>query len=284
MSAGLRDALGAALGAQVLELQAVPGGDLNAAHRARLPGGREVFVKSGTGGYAAEAASLRWLGEAGGGPPVPDVVAVQDDGFLALEWVAPGRLGAAGEEELGRRLAALHRAGAPAHGWTPHGGPVRLGPLELPSDPAPTFAAFYAASRLAPMTRAARDRGGLDAGQAAAVEAVAARIDDLAGPEEPPSRLHGDLWAGNVHAAADGRVLLIDPAAHGGHREVDLAMLRLFGGPGERLHRAYAEVAPLAEGHEDRVGLWQLLPLLVHAALFGGGYGARAAAVARSLA
>ena len=100
------------------------------------------------------------------------------------------------------------------------------------------------------------------------------RIDQLAGPPEPPARLHGDLWGGNVLAGADGRAWLIDPASYGGHREVDLAMLRLFGSPGERVFAAYGEAAPLADGHEQRVALWQLVPLLAHAVLFGGGYGA----------
>jgi fructosamine-3-kinase len=103
---------------------------------------------------------------------------------------------------------------------------------------------------------------------------VCERIADLAGPPEPPARLHGDLWGGNVLAGADGRARLIDPAAYGGHREVDLAMLRLFGAPSERVFAAYAEAAPLADGHDERVALWQLFPLLVHAALFGGSYGA----------
>ena len=85
-------------------------------------------------------------------------------------------------------------------------------------------------------------------------------------------------------AGADGRAVLIDPAAHGGHREVDLAMLRLFGSPGARVFDAYEEAAPLADGHEERVGLWQLFPLLVHAVLFGGSYGASAERAARSLA
>jgi fructosamine-3-kinase len=102
-------------------------------------------------------------------------------------------------------------------------------------------------------------------------------MDELAGPPEPPARLHGDLWSGNVIAGADGRARLVDPAAHGGHREVDLAMLRLFGGPSERCFAAYDEAAPLAPGHADRVALFQLLPLLVHAVLFGGSYGARVA-------
>ena len=129
----------------------------------------------------------------------------------------------------------------------------------------------------------AADRGALPAGGAAAVERVCDRIAELAGPPEPPARLHGDLWSGNVMAGDDGRPWLIDPAAHGGHREMDLAMLRLFGTPGRRVLPAYAEAAPLADGHEERVALWQLQPLLVHAVLFGGSYGDQVARAARSL-
>jgi fructosamine-3-kinase len=102
------------------------------------------------------------------------------------------------------------------------------------------------------------------------------------GVPEPPARLHGDLWSGNVLWAADGRVWVIDPAAHGGHRESDLAMLALFGAPQlERIIGAYEEVAPLAEGWRERVPLHQAWPLLVHAALFGGGYGTSAAGALR---
>ena len=124
-------------------------------------------------------------------------------------------------------------------------------------------------------------------GCAARVDAVLARLPELAGPPEPPARLHGDLWGGNVLAAGDGtRPVLVDPAAHGGHREVDLAMLALFGAPGglERVLAAYAEVHPPADGQAERVALWQLFPLLVHAALFGGGYGAAVDRAARAYA
>jgi fructosamine-3-kinase len=114
------------------------------------------------------------------------------------------------------------------------------------------------------------------------VEAVCDRIADLAGPPEPPARLHGDLWSGNV--LWSGRPYLIDPIAYGGHREVDLAMLQLFGSPGARFFSAYEEVAPLADGWHDRVGLYQLFPLLVHAALFGGGYVASVERTARRYA
>jgi fructosamine-3-kinase len=130
----------------------------------------------------------------------------------------------------------------------------------------------------------AADRGALDAAGVRAVEAVAGRIADLAGPAEPPARLHGDLWSGNVHAAADGTPYLIDPAAYGGHREVDLAMLSLFGSPSRAFYDNYDAVAPRAHGHRERVELYQLLPLLVHAVLFGGGYGASAARAAQRYA
>jgi fructosamine-3-kinase len=298
---GLAARVGAALGVEVRELVPVAGGDLNDAFRAELAGGGRAFVKTSSGapagGYAAEAAGLRWLAAASGGPRLPEVLAV-DPGFLALEWMEPGAGGADGpaEESLGRELAALHRAEAEAHGIAPPGTapapgaapgsapPVRLGPLLLPGTPAATWGEVHAANRLLPLARMASDRGALDAPGVLAVEAVAARMDVLAGPHEPPARLHGDLWAGNVLWTAGGGGALVDPAAHGGHREVDLAMLRLFGGPGPRLHAAYAEAFPLADGHAERVELWQLTPLLVHAVLFGGSYGPRAAMAARRYA
>jgi fructosamine-3-kinase len=103
----------------------------------------------------------------------------------------------------------------------------------------------------------------------------------VGGPPPPPPRLHGDLWNGNVLWGTDGRAWVVDPAAYAGHREMDLAMLALFGLPQlERLVDAYQEVHPLSEGWEERIALHQLFPLLVHAALFGAGYGPRAAALA----
>ena len=128
-----------------------------------------------------------------------------------------------------------------------------------------------------PYLKLARDRGADHRRRRPRIEAVVRRLAELV-PEEPPARLHGDLWNGNVLWGTDGRVRVIDPAAHGGHRETDLAMLALFGLPHlPRVLDAYDEVAPLADGWQDRPALHQLFPLLVHACLFGGGYGARAA-------
>jgi fructosamine-3-kinase len=102
-----------------------------------------------------------------------------------------------------------------------------------------------------------------------------------AGIGATPARLHGDLWSGNVLVDAAGRPWLIDPSAYGGHREVDLAMLRLFGAPSERVFAAYEELTPLADGWRERVDLYQLLALLVHALLFGGSYAGAVEQVAR---
>ncbi|MGN0062667.1 MAG: fructosamine kinase family protein, partial [Nocardioides sp.] len=128
--------------------------------------------------------------------------------------------------------------------------------------------------------KVARDRDAIDATAAAAVEGVVGRLVDLL-PEEPPARLHGDLWNGNCLWGHDGQVHLVDPAAYGGHREMDVAMLHLFGFTHlPRFVEGYQSVSPLADGWEERLGLHQLFPLLAHACMFGGGYGARAGAVA----
>ncbi len=144
---------------------------------------------------------------------------------------------------------------------------------------------FYRERRVLPFLVQARDHGALTAGQCATIETAVGQLDQLAGPsaDEAPSRIHGDLWSGNVVWDRDGLAWLIDPAAHGGHRETDLAMLDLFGlAKLGRVLDAYLEVRPLADGWRQRVTLHQLHPLLVHAVLFGPSYGARAAEAARS--
>lgn len=293
----LASALASALGRPVARLAPVAGGDLNDAYAATLAGddGMRVFVKTSAdpaaaGSFRAEADGLRWLAEPGA-LAVPEVIALADPPppaagprFLALRWIEP-RAGApspTAAEALGRGLARLHDAGAPAFG-----GPadrLRIGPLTLPNEPAEDWPSFYAARRLEPLVRLARDRGALPPDVPALLDRLIERLPELAGPPEPPARVHGDLWAGNVLTDARGTSWLIDPAAHGGHRELDLAMLRLFGGASERCFAAYEEVRPLASGAAERVQLWQLVPLLLHAVLFGPAWGARAGEAMRRYA
>lgn len=205
-----------------------------------------------------EAAGLRWLAEAGA--RVPEVIE-EAPNRLVLERIAPGYLDAAGEEDLGRMLAVMHRAGAPHVGSLPAPGRFFVGRCELdsPEDATDDWNGYYLQHRCLPLAKRI--------GFADVVERV--RVD---APVEPPARLHGDLWTGNILADRRGRAWLIDPAAYGGHREMDLAMLDLFGHIPERTRAAYEEVTPLADGWRERIPLWQLFPLLVHAVLFGGGY------------
>jgi len=272
----------------------VGGGDINEAFRVVLADGTRAFVKTradaAAGEYAAEAAGLQWLAEPGAlrTPRVLDV----DERYLALEWIEAGRLDEAGAEELGRGLAATHAAGAPSFGCAaqPDAGgpaaaePARFGSLRLPNEPTDGWPEFYAQRRLRPLAAQARERGALSHAALDALERVCERVGELCGPPEPPARLHGDLWSGNVMADRHGRPWLIDPSAYGGHREVDLALLRLFGAPSERVFAAYEELTPLADGWEERVELYQLLPLLVHALLFGGSYAGAVERVARRYA
>ncbi len=269
------------LGLAVTSTAAVSGGDVAAVTKLRLSDGTTALVKTMTnppaGLFAREAAGLRWLAEPTGGVQVPDVLAVADDA-LVLRWVEPGKPTTDGAADLGRRLARTHAAGAAAYGG-PDGDGFIAG-LPMPQRSAPTWAEFYAVRRVLPYLKLARDRGAIQAREAASVEALVGRLTALV-PEEAPARLHGDLWNGNVLWGTHGP-RVIDPAAYAGHRETDLAMLSLFGLPHlQRVLEAYEDLTPLAAGWEDRTALHQLYPLLVHACLFGGGYGARAGRAAR---
>lgn len=228
-------------------------------------GGRVLVAKVGPGALD-EAEGLRRIGAVEGGPPVPTVVRADAD--LVVTTVvdqAPRRAGH--EESLGRDLAALHSAVCAEWG----GGSAWIG--ACPVDPAPRAdgAAFYGA-RLGELAA----RCGLDALVGRVVDRLPALL-----PPGGPALVHGDLWWGNVLFGADGRSWLIDPSVHGGHPEEDLAMLALFGRVPERVHAAYEELRPLPAGWPERVALFQLYPLLVHAVLFGDGYRTQAEAIAR---
>jgi fructosamine-3-kinase len=245
-------------------------------HRASAPAGF----------FAWEAAGLQWLSVVEGGVPCAQVVSVDGASLTLrrLESVSPTPEAA---RTFGGRLAITHDAGAPAFGAGPDGwdGPGFFGPL---SQPLPlslrrhlSWGEFYAGERLGPMAELAAPR--LDAATRDAVDSVVARcragdFDD----DDRPARLHGDLWSGNVMWTPDG-VVLIDPAAHAGHRETDLAMLALFGCPHyDTVIDAYQRVRPLRAGWRDRTGLHQLFPLLAHVVLFGGGYARQTDAAARA--
>ncbi len=261
------------LDAGIVRATSVHGGDVATSFRLDLEDGRQVFAKTHASPpahhFSTEAAGLAWIR---GAPEigVPEVLAVSDvPPFLVLEWIEEGGAVTDTEIALGRGLAALHRAGAPSFGREDRRA---TGSRGLPNEPCATWAEFYATQRLLPLARLAKDGLALRDRAIRDLEAVAGRLLELGGEPEPPARLHGDLWAGNRLVGTDGRNWLIDPAAHGSHREFDLAMMRLFGGFGAECVAAYEEGFPLAAGWRDRVALHQLAPLVVHAIKFGGSY------------
>jgi fructosamine-3-kinase len=304
MEAGLKAALGAALGGELRGARPISGGDINQAYEIALADGRRLFAKTNAraprGMFEAEARGLAWLVEANA-LRIPDVVAVSpgedQHQFLVLELIASRPPAPDFDERLGRGLASLHRRGAPGFGLdhdnfigrlpqanaptkkrtlkgsfeSPAGEPGRAKPVEAHGF-TETWVDFYRSRRLEEQLRRSIDEGRATARMRRGFDRLFATLEDLVGPPEPPARLHGDLWGGNLLCDERGAPCLIDPAVYGGHREMDLAMMRLFGGFGARVFAAYDEAWPLADGHRERVGLYQLYPLMVHVNLFGGSY------------
>lgn len=247
-------------------------------------------------GYTSwEAAGLTWLAEAqssGTGARVVPVIDVTDEALI-LEHLDQTLPTEALAEDFGRRLAATHDAGASAFGCPPpswerdHGwlGPAE-GPLPLPTQPVGTWGAFYAEQRIRHTLRLGMARGmWQEKRRRTPYEKVAIRLENGEFDDaDTPARIHGDLWSGNILWTTEGGTL-IDPAAHGGHRETDLASLALFGTPHvETIFAAYDEAHPLTPGWRERQGLHHLHLVMLHAVLFGGGYVHQAASIARRYA
>ena len=287
MDPAVVEAIGAALGEPVRTSRPIGGGDSSDAWRVELADDSVVFAKTDPDGIAglftSEADGLRRLA-ATGAVRVPQVLAVADradrrdddsggggsgsndsdsDGsrFLVLGWIEPGRPDPDHDAELGRSLAALHRTSAPRFGLEVDN---HLGRRRQVNTWCNSWAELYGRFRLAPITRLAVDAGVLSDDTVARIDRLIVRLPELVGPSEPPALVHGDLWAGNALVDSDGRPWLIDPAVSYSHREIDLAMMRLFGGFGPSVFAAYDEAFPLADGWSDRVELLQLYYLLLH--------------------
>lgn len=271
----LAERIAGLVGGQLVSARPVIGGDVSSAFRVELED-RVLFAKTHPDPpedfFATEASSLAWLRRAEA-VPIPKTIAYAyadgEPAFLVLEWIEPGELLPDSDAHFGRALAQLHSAGAPSFGREDK---RTTGSRALPNQPCDTWSEFYRTQRLEPLITLAADAGALDRSTLRDIERIVDRIDILAGPREPAARLHGDLWSGNRIVDAEGRSWLIDPAAHGGHREFDLAMMRLFGGFSESAFAAYDEVFPLMDGWTKRLPLHQLAPLMVHAIKFGGHY------------
>lgn len=272
MLASLRPQIEALFSSRVVKTEPVTGGCIANATKVTLESGKRIFLKYGqglTGSFACEANGLKAMSLH---VRTPEVLWVEDN-FLILEWIASAPRCPTFMELLGKRLATLHRAKGPFFGWwednfvgaNPQPNAVGQSEQSWPS--------FYGRERLEFQLNLAIEKGYATAELKSLMTSLAGRLDDLlAGSEEQPCLLHGDLWIGNVIADEHGEPCLIDPAVSFGHREADFAMTGLFGGFSEDFYRAYQEEYPLSPGYRHRRGLYELYPVLNHLNLFGTSY------------
>ena len=275
----LAAAVAAALGCAVARVTPVTGGCISDAGRVDLTDGRTVFAKSAAG-LPPGCSRSRPRGCAGWARSRA-FPSRRSRRSRPTHWCWRGcRRGRPGPAPTPRWAARWRRCTGPrlpAFGWHRDGFIGREPQRNTPTSSA--WPEFWFDRRIGPLVDRAVGRGALDPRARDLAERLRAGLADRAGPAEPAVRVHGDLWSGNVHVDTGGQPWLVDPAPYGGHREVDLAMLHLFGRPGPGCVAAYQEVRPLADGWRDRMELWQLEPLLNHAVMFGGGYGSSALAV-----
>jgi len=292
LAAELRAAVEAALAerdgrpASVVADRAVSGGCIHDSRLLELEDGRRVFLKSDASAppdvFEREAEGLAALAAAGAlrVPRHPLPGRAGDVTFLLMEAIPTGSPGSGFWEDFGRRFAHLHRttagqggtgdAGTGLCGFAHHN---YLGGTPQPNPWTASWVDFYRRHRLAHQLHLARDRGRATDDVLRLGDRLLDRLDDLIEvDDEPACLLHGDLWSGNFLADDAGAPVLIDPAAHYGHREADLAMTSLFGGFDRRFYAAYEETWPLPAGSDRRQEIYQLYHLLNHLNLFGGGY------------
>ncbi len=265
----------AILGIRIAEANPLTGGSIHRAFRVGAPDGRKWFVKTNPSALAAEmfrteAQGLALLG-ASQSIRTPKVFGHGSAGghaFLVLEFIPPGYKNRLFWETFGRALANLHGNTSAQFGFAHDNF---IGSLPQSNTRHASWPSFYAEERLWPQLLLACEQGYLDKTAEQQLDHLCRNLGWLC-PEEPPALTHGDLWSGNFLCDADGQPVLVDPAAAFAHREMDLAMSRLFGGFDEAFYRAYEENWPLEPGFDKRLEIYQLYYLLVHVNLFGGAY------------
>jgi len=260
--------------ALIEQTQALGGGSINAAYRIRYAG-KEYFLKYNQANrypkmFELEAKGLSILAKSKK-IRLPEVIGTGEAGqtaFLLLEHIESGYPDNNFWEVFGKELADLHRETHVTFGLD-HDN--YIGSLPQYNTTSPSWSEFFIKQRLKPQLKMAAGKGFMNTSILNAFEKLFTKLQGLF-PEEVPALLHGDLWSGNFLCDSNQTPVLIDPAVYYGHREMDLAMSKLFGGFSPRLYEAYHAAFPLEKGWQERVDLCNLYPLLVHVNLFGGGY------------
>lgn len=256
---------------EILEVTSLGGGDINQVFLITTTGAGKFVVKLNSsekypGMFQAEKEGLEEL-SASKTFKIPAVInngKIDGNSYLLLEYLESGTPGGSFWENFGEKLASLHKKTASQFGF--HNDNY-IGSLPQKNSRTSGAAEFYVNQRLIPQLQLAREQNFELSTSDHFLRNIADNI-----PNEPPSLVHGDLWSGNYIATTEGTPALIDPAVAYAPREMDLAMMKLFGGFNRKVFQIYEEEFPLEKGFEDRVQLWQLYYLLVHLNIFGKGY------------
>lgn len=274
------------IGTRIVKTAPESGGSINSAYRIRMDDGRSFFLKTNSGSlyemFRTESEGLNLLRGACDGIRVPEVTGAGVTGdnsrsWLLLEYVESSSPQGSFFHKFGRSLAALHRHTQPQFGLAHNN---YIGRLVQTNTPHETWPVFFARERLLPQLKMAVDSGLLQAGISRNFDILIGKLDHLF-PQEPPALLHGDLWGGNYLCDTSNTPVIVDPAVYYGHREMEIAFTKLFGGYENGFYAAYNEVWPLEKGHEERTDICNLYPLLVHTNLFGSSYAGRVASIIR---
>jgi len=275
-SASFHNFLAAALDLRPpLKISSVQGGDINATYRVECTEHSSLFLKVNHSQHypkmlAKEARALKFLAadQSFRIPSVKAILNFEKQDILVLEYISPRPPRGDFFQVFGARLAQLHQNRNSQFGWSEDN---YIGSLDQSNQARETWSEFYASQRIEPLCKRALDDGLLSSRDIKTSEELLNRLDSLL-PQEAPSLVHGDLWSGNFLCGEDNQPILVDPAIYYGHREMDLAMMKLFGGFPQSVFQAYQEHYPTDQGLEARLPLYQWYPLLVHLNLFGASY------------
>lgn len=193
---------------------------------------------------------------------------VDDYNYLLSEFIPSSRRKLDYWEELGLGLAQLHLNTSSHFGLDTDN---YIASLHQKNNQFDNWLDFFIEQRLEPALGTAYFEGLVPLDFLKKFQAIYPKLNSIF-PKERPALLHGDIWSGNVMCDNEGQPCLIDPAVYFGHREMDIAFTRLFGGFDPRFYDAYESIVPLEPDFDSRMGIYNLYALLVHVNLFGTAY------------
>lgn len=261
---------------RIINTHSVSGGCISDSQILNTASGKKYFLKVNYSQppdmFIKEANGLNELKKPGV-IRIPEVISA-DTNYILLECIESGTRVKNFFDDFGRKFAELHKYTSERFGYFENNYIGSIPQINiLGKDELSDWTTFYFNKRLLFQYELANRNGYVDSTFTSLIKKLEYKIPDiLAGSEEPPCLLHGDLWSGNFIVDENGEACLIDPAVYYGHREADLAMTKLFGGFSSEFYKTYNDHYPMPDGYEYRENIYKLYHVMNHLNLFGTGY------------